>query len=66
MNGSKRALRASEVALRILRLEAGVPKTTREAVASRGWPVGESDGGFGRYKCVKLMQSGFGGHTDRG
>lgn len=49
----------------ILRLEHGVPKATQEALAALGWPMGESDGGFGRYECVEVMTSQFDGHTDR-
>ncbi len=42
----------------ILRLEAGVPATTRKALADLGWPIGESDGGFGRYECIELRKQG--------
>ena len=42
----------------ILRLEAGVPADTRKALIDIGWPIGASDGGFGRYECVeRRMQS---------
>ena len=37
----------------ILRLEAGVPAKTREALIAMGWPMGASDGGFGRYECIE-------------
>lgn len=37
----------------ILRLEAGVPVKTREALIAMGWPMGASDGGFGRYECIE-------------
>ncbi len=37
----------------LLRLEHGVPGKTRRALASLGWKIGESDGGFGRYQCVE-------------
>jgi gamma-glutamyltranspeptidase/glutathione hydrolase len=23
-----------------------------------GWPMGESDGGFGRYECIELRKQG--------
>ncbi len=49
----------------ILRLEHGVPQATREALASLGWKFGASDGGFGRYEGIEVMQSEFGGHRDR-
>ncbi len=44
----------------ILRLEAGVPVKTREALIAMGWPMGASDGGFGRYECIENR------HDDRG
>ena len=40
----------------ILRLEAGVPEETRKALIAMGWPMGKSDGGFGRYECVELRK----------
>ncbi len=49
----------------ILRLEAGVPKATQNALKALGWPMGASDGGFGRYEGIEVMTSHFGGHTDR-
>jgi gamma-glutamyltranspeptidase/glutathione hydrolase len=42
----------------ILRLEAGVPAATRKALEDLGWPMGESDGGFGRYECIELRKQG--------
>jgi gamma-glutamyltranspeptidase / glutathione hydrolase len=42
----------------ILRLEAGVPTATRKALEAMGWPIGESDGGFGRYECIELRKQG--------
>ncbi|HEY1805542.1 MAG TPA: gamma-glutamyltransferase family protein [Terracidiphilus sp.] len=42
----------------MLRLEAGVPAETRKALADLGWPMGESDGGFGRYECIELRRQG--------
>jgi gamma-glutamyltranspeptidase / glutathione hydrolase len=42
----------------ILRLEAGVPEATRKALTDLGWPIGESDGGFGRYECIEHRMSG--------
>jgi gamma-glutamyltranspeptidase/glutathione hydrolase len=43
----------------ILRLEAGVPIETRKALIELGWPMGTSDGGFGRYECIEIR-----GHSD--
>jgi gamma-glutamyltranspeptidase/glutathione hydrolase len=42
----------------LLRLENGVPQATRRALAGMGWRIGESDAGFGRYKCVEHRMSG--------
>ncbi|HLI75670.1 MAG TPA: gamma-glutamyltransferase family protein [Acidobacteriaceae bacterium] len=49
----------------ILRLEAGVPKATRDALLALGWPMGPSDGGFGRYEGIEVMHSDYDGHVDR-
>ncbi|MGA1984362.1 MAG: gamma-glutamyltransferase family protein [Acidobacteriaceae bacterium] len=45
----------------LLRLEAGVPVETRRALTALGWPMGASDGGFGRYECIENRKPG----TDR-
>jgi gamma-glutamyltranspeptidase/glutathione hydrolase len=45
----------------ILRLESGVPEETRKALIALGWPIGPSDGGFGRYECIEPHMDG----TDR-
>jgi len=42
----------------LLHLEAGVPADTRRALADFGWPIGPSDGGFGRYEAIELRQQG--------
>lgn len=42
----------------ILRLEAGIPKATRQALIELGWPMGASDGGFGRYECIEPRMNG--------
>jgi gamma-glutamyltranspeptidase / glutathione hydrolase len=42
----------------VLRLEAGVPKETRKALIALGWPMGASDGGFGRYECIENRKHG--------
>ena len=43
----------------VLRLESGVPAQTRQALIAMGWPMGASDGGFGRYECIeRRMDSG--------
>lgn len=40
----------------LLRLEGGVPESTRKALAGMGWTIGASDGGFGRYQCVERIE----------
>ncbi|MCZ4343133.1 gamma-glutamyltransferase family protein [Sphingomonadaceae bacterium G21617-S1] len=42
----------------LLRLENGVPETTRSALANMGWTIGASDGGFGRYECIEHRMDG--------
>ena len=42
----------------VLRLESGVPADARQALVDLGWPMGESDGGFGRYECVENRMQG--------
>jgi gamma-glutamyltranspeptidase/glutathione hydrolase len=44
--------------LGVLRLEAGVPVASRRALVDLGWPIGGSDGGFGRYECIEHRMSG--------
>jgi gamma-glutamyltranspeptidase/glutathione hydrolase len=46
--------------LGLLRLEAGIPAATRKALVDLGWPMGESDGGFGRYECIEVRMQGGG------
>jgi gamma-glutamyltranspeptidase/glutathione hydrolase len=42
----------------VLRLESGVPTATRRALQALGWPLGASDGSFGRYECIERRMSG--------
>lgn len=44
--------------LGLLHLEAGVPVATRKALIDLGWPMGPSDGGFGRYEAIELRMQG--------
>ena len=44
--------------LGVLRLESGVPADTRAALIAMGWPMGKSDGGFGRYECIEHRING--------
>ena len=42
----------------ILRLESGVPAATRKALEALGWPMGPSDGAFGRYEAIEPNTDG--------
>ena len=42
----------------ILRLESGIPESTRKALETLGWPIGPSDGGFGRYEAIEPHTDG--------
>jgi gamma-glutamyltranspeptidase/glutathione hydrolase len=42
----------------LLHLELGVPEKTRQALIALGWPIGPSDGTFGRYECIEHRMSG--------
>jgi gamma-glutamyltranspeptidase/glutathione hydrolase len=42
----------------VLRLEGGIPEATRRKLIELGWPMGDSDGGFGRYECIEHRMSG--------
>jgi len=44
--------------LGILHVEAGVPEQTRKELMAMGYPMGASDGGFGRYECIEQRMSG--------
>jgi gamma-glutamyltranspeptidase/glutathione hydrolase len=41
-----------------LHLESGVPERSRRALAGLGWPIGPSDGAFGRYQCIEHRLAG--------
>ncbi len=41
-----------------LHLESGVPERSRRALADLGWPIGPSDGAFGRYQCIEQRLNG--------
>lgn len=42
----------------VVHLESGVPAETRKAFIEMGWPMGASDGGFGRYQCIEKRDQG--------
>jgi len=42
----------------LLHLESGVPEAARQALSALGWPLGASDGAFGRYHCIEHRISG--------
>jgi gamma-glutamyltranspeptidase/glutathione hydrolase len=41
-----------------LHLESGVPERSRRSLAGLGWPIGPSDGAFGRYQCIEHRLAG--------
>ncbi len=43
--------------LGVLRLEQGVPAQARKELIALGWPMGASDGGFGRYESIENRKS---------
>lgn len=47
-----------------LRLERGVPQATRAALAGLGWPIGESDGGFGGYQAIERWPGRYAAATE--
>jgi gamma-glutamyltranspeptidase/glutathione hydrolase len=47
-----------------LRLEDGVPQATRSALASLGWRLGPSDGGFGGYQAIERLSGRYGAATE--
>ena len=47
-----------------LRLEAGVPAATREALGKLGWSFGPSDGGFGGYQAIERLPSAYAAATE--
>ena len=47
-----------------LRLEDGVPQATRSALASLGWRLGPSDGGFGGYQAIERRPGRYGAATE--
>jgi gamma-glutamyltranspeptidase/glutathione hydrolase len=50
--------RAGPGPIGLLRLEAGVPAATRKALVDLGWPMGLSEGGFGRYEGIEVRMQG--------
>lgn len=42
----------------LLHLEAGIPVATRKVLVAMGWPMGDSDGGFGRYEGIERRIQG--------
>ena len=48
----------------LLRLESGVPKATRDALAALGWPLGDSEGGFGGYQAIQRWPGRYAAATE--
>ncbi|HEV2364225.1 MAG TPA: gamma-glutamyltransferase family protein [Caulobacteraceae bacterium] len=47
-----------------LRLESGVPETTRRGLAQIGWQFGESDGSFGGYQAIMRLPGRYGAASE--
>ena len=47
-----------------LRLETGVPETTKVMLANLGWKLGDSDGGFGGYQAVERWPGRYAAATE--
>jgi gamma-glutamyltranspeptidase/glutathione hydrolase len=48
----------------LLRLEKGVPASTRAGLERLGWKLGESDGGFGGYQAIMRMGEVYGAASE--
>jgi gamma-glutamyltranspeptidase / glutathione hydrolase len=48
----------------LLRLESGVPASTREALAAIGWALGRPDGGFGGYQAIERWPGRYAAATE--
>jgi len=42
----------------VLHLENGIPQAARQGLAALGWPLGASDGAFGRYHAIEVRAQG--------
>lgn len=48
----------------LLRLESGVPATTRTLLANLGWKIGAPDGGFGGYQAIERWPGRYAAATE--
>ncbi|MGE5565391.1 MAG: gamma-glutamyltransferase [Parcubacteria group bacterium] len=48
----------------LLRLESGVPDSTKKALAAMGWKLGGSDGGFGGYQAIERWPGRYAAATE--
>jgi gamma-glutamyltranspeptidase/glutathione hydrolase len=62
--GSSEPTGAPQEGVGTLRLEAGVPPATREALAALGWKFGASDGGFGGYQAIQRWPGRYAAATE--
>jgi gamma-glutamyltranspeptidase/glutathione hydrolase len=47
-----------------VRLETGIPEATRKALATLGWRLGASDGGFGGYQAIERLPGRYGAASE--
>ena len=50
--------------LGLLRIETGVPETTKVQLANLGWKLGASDGGFGGYQAIERWPGRYAAATE--
>jgi gamma-glutamyltranspeptidase/glutathione hydrolase len=62
--GSSEPTGAPQQGIGTLRLETGVPETTRDALIALGWRLGESDGGFGGYQAIERWPGRYGSASE--
>jgi gamma-glutamyltranspeptidase/glutathione hydrolase len=62
--GSSEPTGAPQDGVGTLRLEDGVPQATRSALASLGWRIGPSDGGFGGYQAIERLPGRYGAASE--
>jgi gamma-glutamyltranspeptidase/glutathione hydrolase len=62
--GSSEPTGAPQAGAGTLRLETGVPEKTRDGLAALGWPLGETDGGFGGYQAIQRWPGRYAAATE--
>jgi gamma-glutamyltranspeptidase/glutathione hydrolase len=62
--GSSEPTGAPQAGVGTLRLETGVPEKTRQGLAALGWPLGDTDGGFGGYQAIQRWPGRYAAATE--